>query len=115
MTELALAEGTLIAARYRLEQHLGEGGMGTVWSAVHTVTRRGVAMKFLKESVRHRKDLRERFLREAATASSLKHPHVVEIIDVFDFAEGSPVMVMELLKGETLGSKLLRDERLSLE
>jgi len=89
--------------------------MGTVWAATHTVTRRSVAMKFLKDSMRHRKDLRERFLREAAAASSLKYPNVVEIIDVFDFAEGCPVMVMELLRGETLGAKLLRDERLSIE
>ncbi|HVY28861.1 MAG TPA: protein kinase [Polyangiaceae bacterium] len=115
MSETALAEGSLIAGRYRLDAHLGEGGMGTVWSATHTVTRRAVAMKFLKESMRNRKDLRERFLREAAAASALKHPNVVEIIDVFDFAEGCPVMVMELLQGETLGAKLLRDERLSLQ
>lgn len=115
MSETALAEGSLIAGRYRLDAHLGEGGMGTVWSATHTVTRRAVAMKFLRDSMRNRKDLRERFLREAAAASALKHPNVVEIIDVFDFAEGCPVMVMELLRGETLGAKLLRDERLSLE
>jgi eukaryotic-like serine/threonine-protein kinase len=115
MSESALSEGSLIAGRYRLEHPLGEGGMGTVWAATHTVTRRSVAMKFLKDSMRHRKDLRERFLREAAAASSLKHPNVVEIIDVFDFAEGCPVMVMELLRGETLGAKLLRDERLSME
>lgn len=115
MLESALSEGSLIAGRYRLEHPLGEGGMGTVWAATHTVTRRSVAMKFLKDSMRHRKDLRERFLREAAAASALRHPNVVEIIDVFDFAEGSPVMVMELLRGETLGAKLLRDERLSME
>ena len=89
--------------------------MGTVWAATHTVTRRSVAMKFLKDSMRHRKHLRERFLREAGAASSLKHPNVAEIIDVFDFAKGCPVMVMELLRGETLGAKLLRVERLSIE
>jgi eukaryotic-like serine/threonine-protein kinase len=115
MSESALAEGVLIAGRYRLEKHLGEGGMGSVWAATHTVTRRSVAMKFLKDSVRHRKDLRERFLREAAAASALKHPNVVEIIDVFDFEESSPVLVMERLQGETLGAKLQRDERLSME
>jgi serine/threonine protein kinase len=79
------------------------------------VTRRAVAMKFLKDSVRHRRDLRERFVREATTASALKHPNVVEMIDVFDFREGSPVMVMELLQGETLAKRLRRDGRLSLE
>jgi len=115
MSETALSEGSLIGGRYRLEHHLGEGGMGTVWSAMHTVTRRSVAMKFLKDSVRHRAELRQRFLREASAASALKHPNVVEILDVFDFADSSPVMVMELLRGETLGNKLARDERLSME
>ncbi|HVJ17023.1 MAG TPA: serine/threonine-protein kinase, partial [Polyangiaceae bacterium] len=115
MAELVLNVGSLVAGRYRLEHHLGEGGMGTVWAAQHTVTRRSVAMKFLRDSMRTRGDLRQRFLREAATASSLKHPNVVEIIDVFDLEDSTPVMVMELLHGETLGKKLARDERLSVE
>jgi len=115
MSESALSRGSIIGGRYRLEHHLGEGGMGTVWSAVHTVTHRSVAMKFLKDSVRGRADLRQRFLREASAASALRHPNAVEILDVFDFEESSPVMVMELLGGETLGSKLARDQRLSME
>jgi eukaryotic-like serine/threonine-protein kinase len=115
MSESVLSEGSLIGGRYRLEHHLGEGGMGTVWSATHTVTHRSVAMKFLRDTMQGRADLRQRFLREASAASALKHPNVVEILDVFDFAEASPVMVMELLRGETLGSKLSRDQRLSVE
>jgi serine/threonine protein kinase len=105
----------LIAGRYRLERHLGEGGMGTVWSAMHVVTRRSVAMKFLRQAVAHKTDLRQRFLREAQAASALRHPNVVEVIDVFDLPDRSPVIVMELLEGETLGEKLVRDERLSME
>jgi serine/threonine protein kinase len=105
----------LIAGRYRLERHLGEGGMGTVWSALHVVTRRTVAMKFLRQAVAHKTDLRQRFLREAQAASALRHPNVVEVIDVFDLPDRSPVIVMELLEGETLGEKLVRDERLSME
>jgi serine/threonine protein kinase len=89
--------------------------MGTVWSAVHTVTHRAVAMKFLKDTVGGRSELRQRFLREASAASALKHPKAVEILDVFDFRDSSPVMVMELLQGETLGSKLARQQRLSME
>jgi eukaryotic-like serine/threonine-protein kinase len=115
MPESAFTEGSLIAGRYRLGQLLGEGGMGEVWAATHTVTRRSVALKFLKESLRHKPGLRQRFLREASTASALRHPHVVEILDVFDFEERAPVLVMELLEGETLGTKLARDGRLSLE
>jgi serine/threonine protein kinase len=113
--ETSISEGSLIAGRYRLERLLGEGGMGRVWSATHTVTRRAVAIKFLKEAVQHKPDLKQRFLREASAASSLRHPNVVEVIDVFDLEDQTPVMVMELLEGETLGAKLAREERLSTE
>ncbi len=115
MAEKALEVGALIAGRYRLERPLGEGGMATVWEATHVVTRRVVAMKFLRESLRHKPELRLRFLIEASAASALQHPNVVEILDVFDAEEQLPVMVMELLRGETLGQKLERDERLGLE
>jgi eukaryotic-like serine/threonine-protein kinase len=115
MPEFAFQEGSLIAGRYRLGAQLGEGGMGEVWSAIHTVTRRSVALKFLKQSLRDKPGLRQRFLREASTASALRHPNVVEILDVFDFEERAPVLVMELLEGETLGTKLTRDGRLSME
>src|SRR3954462_3026058 len=115
MSGLPLRTGALIAGRYLLEKELGEGGMGTVWQAIHTVTRRSVAMKFLKASLRQQEELRKRFLREASAASALQHPHVVEILDVFDFETHAPVLVMELLRGETLGKKLQREERLSLQ
>ena len=94
----------MIAGRYRLERHLGEGGMGTVWSALHVVTRRSVAMKFLRKAVAHKSDLRQRFLREAQAASSLRHPNVVEVIDVFDLPDRSPVIVMDPLPALRLPS-----------
>jgi len=115
MTGPEMAQGNLVAGRYRLDRHLGEGGMGTVWSAVHVVTRRAVAMKFLRTELQQKNDVKQRFLREAQAASALRHPNVVEVLDVFDLEDRSPVMVMELLDGETLGQKLTRDERLSTE
>ena len=115
MPESAFTEGGLIAGRYRLDALLGEGGMGEVWAATHTVTRRAVALKFLKDGLRNKVGLRQRFMREASTASALKHPNVVEILDVFDLEDRTPVLVMELLHGETLGMKLQRDARLSVE
>ncbi len=108
-----LQAGNVIADRYRLERCLGRGGMGTVWAATHTVTERTVAMKFL-ERTNAEPQLRSRFLREARAASRLKHPNVVEIVDVFDVAEHSPAIVMELLHGETLADKLQRDGALDL-
>ena len=115
MAPNSISAGGMIGGRYRLERLLGEGGMGRVWSATHVVTRRAVAIKFLKEAVQHKSDVKQRFLREATAASALRHPNVVEVIDVFDLDDQSPVMVMELLEGETLGAKLAREERLSAE
>jgi serine/threonine protein kinase len=115
MTTPEIAKGSLIAGRYRLERSLGEGGMGVVWAATHVVTRRSVAMKFLRQSLQNKDEVRQRFLREAQAASALRHTNVVEVIDVFDLEDHSPAMVMELLDGETLGEKLVRDERLSTE
>ena len=115
MTTPEITKGSLIAGRYRLDRSLGEGGMGVVWAATHMVTRRSVAMKFLRPSLQNKEDVRHRFLREAQAASALRHPHVVEVLDVFDLEDRSPAMVMELLDGETLGEKLVRDERLSTE
>jgi eukaryotic-like serine/threonine-protein kinase len=100
-----LEAGRVVAGRYRLDRRLGEGGMGTVWSATHTVTRRAVALKFLKDALAA-PNLRARFLREARAATSVRHPNVVEIYDVFEEDDGLPVMVMELLVGQSLGEYL---------
>ncbi len=110
-----LAEGTLVAGRYRLDRLLGQGGMGAVWAATHTITRRHVALKFLKGPAQARPELRRRFLREARAACLVEHPNVVVIHDVFEEDDETPVMVMDLLEGETLGARLAREGALSLE
>jgi serine/threonine-protein kinase len=109
-----LSAGTLIGGRYRLDERLGEGGMGEVWGATHVITRRRVAMKFLKSSTSARTDLHQRLLREARAASVVKHPSVVEVLDVFEVEGGGPVLVMDLLVGETLGAKLAKGGALSV-
>jgi serine/threonine-protein kinase len=83
--------------------------MGEVWAATHSITRRRVAMKFLKRSAAERPEMHQRFLREARAVSLVRHPNVVDVLDVFELEEGVPVMVMELLLGETLRAKLARD------
>jgi eukaryotic-like serine/threonine-protein kinase len=105
-------EGAVVA-RYRLDRRLGEGGFGEVWAATHVVTRRGVALKFLKERVSSDDRARQRFLREARAASAVVHPNVIVIHDVFE-DDGVPIMVMDLLEGESLGARLRRDRTLSL-
>ncbi|MBI4703389.1 MAG: serine/threonine protein kinase [Deltaproteobacteria bacterium] len=111
--EKALGEGELIAGRYRLERLLGKGGMGQVWAATHEVTGRRHALKFLNVAEAS-EELRQRFLREARAASLVGHANVIAIHDVFELEDRTPVMVMDLLEGETLAGKLRRQGRLSL-
>ncbi len=107
-----LAVGALVAKRFRLDRKLGEGGMGEVWAATHTVTLRQVALKFLKPRA---KSQQQRFMREARAASVVQHPNVVRVEDVFELDDGMPVMVMELLDGESLQTHLDRNSKLTLE
>lgn len=108
-----LAAGQLIAGRYRLERLIGRGGMGVVWAATRLEDGQPVALKMLRGHSSARADLRRRLLREARTAASIRHPNVVYVHDVFD-DDDQPVIVMDLLDGETLRAKLSREERLPL-
>jgi serine/threonine protein kinase len=110
----SLSPGTVVAGRYRLDRLLGQGGMGQVWAVTHEVTLRTAALKFLNGPVHQRPERRRRFLREARAASSVNHPNVVQIHDFFELEDGTPVMVMDLLEGETLGQRLAREHSLSL-
>ena len=103
-----------MAGRYRLDRMLGQGGMGVVWAATHTITRRGVAMKFLKGPAHARPEMRRRFLREARAAATVQHPSVVEVHDVFELDDETPVMVMDLLVGETLAQRIANQGPLSI-
>jgi eukaryotic-like serine/threonine-protein kinase len=113
--EGALREGDLIGSRFRLDRPLGEGGFAVVWAATHTVTRRRVALKLLKESFAADVRVRQRFLREARVASAVRHPNVIAIQDVFEHEGGRPVIVMDLLDGESLGDRIRRAGALPLD
>jgi serine/threonine-protein kinase len=83
--------------------------MGMVWAATHLVTRKPVALKMLRPERATDPALRQRFFREARAACAVQHPNIVEIHDVLELDDGGPVMVMDLLRGETLGNRLDRD------
>lgn len=110
-----LAPGAVIAGRYRLDKVIGQGGMGVVWAAQHTLTHKRVALKFLRGPIHLRPELRRRFFREARAASSVVHPNVLEVHDVFELDDETPVMLMDLLEGETLGRCMIRQGALPLE
>jgi len=85
---------------YRIESSLGEGGMGVVYRALDTKLNRPVAIKFLSDEVADA-DARRRFQREAQTASSLNHPHIVTVHDVGEL-DGRQYLVTEFVDGGTL-------------
>jgi serine/threonine protein kinase len=108
-----LAPGVVVAQRYELIRLLGEGGMGVVWSALHRVTQKPVALKFLKPPASP--ELTLRFLREARAVGAVRHPNVIEIHDIFTLDDGLPAMVMDLLEGESLADRLERGGALAWE
>jgi len=103
----ALEPGTVIAGRYVLDHPLGEGGMGTVWAATHQITGGRVALKFVRQGTDPNGEARRRFIREARAAASVEHPNAVGVRDVLEHQE-TPVIVMDLLQGETLAARLER-------
>jgi serine/threonine protein kinase/tetratricopeptide (TPR) repeat protein len=94
-----------VVAHYRVLRLLGEGGMGVVFEAEDLRLGRRVAVKFLGTRASRTEDARSRFRREARTASQLNHPNICTVYD-FGEAEGRPFIVMELLRGEPLSSRL---------
>ncbi len=103
-----------MAARYRLDRSLGQGGMGAVWAATHVVTGKAVALKFLTDPNADDSS-KKRLLREARAACSISHPHVVQIHDVLEIENGAPVLVMDLLYGESLGERLERERTIPVD
>ena len=110
MTELA--EGVVVAGRFRLIRKLGQGGMGSVWLATHLGLDTKCAIKFVEGAGVMLPEMHARFEREAKAAASLHSPHVVQIID-HAIWDGVPFMAMELLDGEDLRHRLDAGGRLS--
>src|SRR5258708_7399406 len=98
-------------SHYRIIEKLGEGGMGVVYIAEDVLLGRRVAIKTL--TARRGSDtehFRSRFLREARAVSTLSHPHIATIHDYGETDDGQPYIVMELVKGQTLGDLILLEK-----
>ncbi|MGW5252739.1 serine/threonine-protein kinase, partial [Streptomyces sp. NPDC004012] len=103
--------GRLIDGRYRLTERIGSGGMGTVWRAVDELMERDVAVKPPRlpgdpDDAAHQRAA-HRIYREARAAARVDHPAAVSIHDVV-VEEGSPWIIMELVRGESLDEALRR-------
>lgn len=107
-------EGEVLSKKYRLVRKLGQGGMGTIYEAVHTDLSRRVAIKFLNPELTQDEDARVRFEREAKAAGGLQHENIVATNDCGIASDGKPYIVMEYLEGEGLRDLLTREEQLPI-
>jgi serine/threonine-protein kinase len=106
--------GQVLDGRYKIEDVIGQGGMGMVFSATQTSVQRKVAVKTLNPSLAAAPQFFERFRREAEIASRLRHPNVITIYDFGRAQDGTCYYVMELLEGESLRELVKRDGPMSL-
>ena len=103
-----VATGDTLGARYRLEERIAAGGMGTVFAATDEKLGRTVALKLLRDSLADDARFVERFRREARSAASLSHPNIA---GVYDYGKDGAChyIVMEYAPGKDL-ARLLREE-----
>jgi serine/threonine protein kinase len=107
--------GRVLDEKYRLDERLGEGGMGTVYRATHLLIDRPVALKVLHPRFVEDDSAQQRFRREARAAGRLQHPNAVAVTDFGRTSDGYVYIVMELLEGGTLRELLGREAPLAVE
>lgn len=117
MNNLQSLVGQILDGKYNILFKLGEGGMGTVYYAVHLGTKRAVAIKVIIPGLTRRNEFLERFKREAEATGRLRHPNVVDITD-FGIAKVNQnyiaYLVMEYLDGCSLAEVLSEEKKLPL-
>jgi serine/threonine-protein kinase len=103
-----LAQGQVLASRYRLERKLGAGGMGEVWAAKCLSVGTDVAVKILLAAASTNAELLMRFRREAFLLARIRNDHVARVLDFATDDETGLVLVMDLVHGEALSEVLRR-------
>jgi len=106
--------GQTLADKYRVEEHLSEGGMGTVYRATHILMDKTVAIKVLHPSLAADDKIVQRFSREARAASRISHPHALNVTDFGESENGVVFLVMEYLRGRTLKEVIHQDGQMPL-
>jgi serine/threonine-protein kinase len=101
--------GHTLDDKYRLDEQLGIGGMGTVYRARHLLIDRPVAVKVLNQRFVEDEAARTRFRREARAAGRLQHTNAVTVTDFGESRDGYVYLVMELLEGRTLRDVLAKE------
>jgi serine/threonine protein kinase len=105
---MAYVPGAIVDDKYELLRPLGAGGMGEVWVAHHVNLDIDVAVKFIGDVGAPETGLAERLLEEARNTARLGHPAIVRALDFGHTERGDPFIVLELLEGEDLASRIDR-------
>jgi serine/threonine-protein kinase len=113
MTNITARLSTALADRYKIERHLGEGGMATVYLAEDLKHDRKVAIKVLKPELSAILG-GERFLQEIKVTARLTHPHILPLFDSGD-ADGFLYYVMPLMEGESLRDRMANSEQMGID
>jgi serine/threonine protein kinase len=100
-----LSMGTLVG-EYQIQDRIGEGGMGTVYSAIHPIIGKKVAIKVLAGRLAKNKNAIRRFVLEARAVNDIRHPGLVDIFSFGRLTDGRHYYVMEFLAGRDLGDVL---------
>lgn len=107
--------GAVIAERYRLLGRIGEGGMATIWLAYDTTMCREVVLKVLHASLSSAEVQLARFHQESRLLAQISHPNIVAVYDAGSLANSLPYMVMEYVRGESVGDLLFREGALPVD
>jgi serine/threonine-protein kinase len=108
-------EGTVVAGQYRIGARMGAGASGVIYEAARLTDGMPVAIKLLRAATAHDAVASDRLRREAEALGLSWHPNVVEVIDHGHLPDGTSYLVMELLEGEPLATRLQNKGRLDLE
>jgi tRNA A-37 threonylcarbamoyl transferase component Bud32 len=103
-----LSPGTIIDGRFEIVDFLGEGGMGTVYSARHKAMGRQIALKLLKSNLVAEDDKVQRFRNEARVLSGLDHPNIIAVHAIGIAETGQPYMAMDMVTGESLSEVIAK-------
>ena len=109
----AALEGSVAAGQYRILRRMGSGATGVIYEAVRISDGFPVAIKLLRAAAAHEAVASDRLRREAEALGLSWHPNVVEVIDHGHLADGTAYLVMELLHGESLATRLRSKGRIS--
>ena len=107
--------GETLAGKYRVEERLSVGGMGTVYRGTHILMDKKVAIKVLRPSLAADETIVARFSREARAASRISHPHALSVTDFGEAESGVVFLVMEFLSGRTLKEVIRQESPLPLQ